>query len=209
MKRFRLFAIVVAASLASACAMQPVRAPIAGDAQEHQLAREQALAARTQWSLQGRVALSNGREGGSGRIGWRQDGARYRVVLDAPITRQGWQLGGDGAHARLDGLAGGPREGDDPARLLFEATRWEIPVTAMAQWVRGARADPSRHGPATITFGSDGRLAGLVQDGWTLAYDDWRPAVGDEPELPGRVEAHRGEARVRLVIDQWGTDPLP
>ena len=202
------FAIVIAVAL-TACTTQPVRAPIAGDPQQHQLAREQALAAQPDWSLQGRVALSNGREGGSGRIDWRQAGARYRVVLDAPITRQGWQLEGDDAHARLDGLAGGPREGDDPARLLFEATHWDIPVTAMAQWVRGARADESRHGPANLVFGADGRLAGLVQDGWNLAYDDWRPTDGAVAELPGRVEATRGNARVRLVIDQWGADPIP
>jgi outer membrane lipoprotein LolB len=208
MKPSRLFAIA-AASLLAACTTQPVRAPVAGDPKQHQIAREQALAAHPDWSLQGRVALSNGHEGGSGRIDWRQAGARYRVVLDAPITRQGWQLEGDDAHARLDGLAGGPREGDDPTRLLFDATHWDIPVAAMAQWVRGARADETRHGPASLTFATDGRLAGLVQDGWTLAYDDWRPAGGAVAELPGRVEATRGKARVRLVIDRWGTDPIP
>ena len=205
----RVFALGFVGLLLASCATQPVRAPIAGDAQQHQLTREQALAAQPRWSLQGRVALSNGRDGGSGRIDWRQDGERYQVVLDAPVTRQGWRLSGDASHARLDGLAGGPREGDDPARLLFETTRWEIPVAAMAAWVRGAPADEARHGPATPAFAPDGRLAGLAQDGWSLAYDDWRPAVADEPEMPGRIEARRGEARVRLVIDQWGAEPLP
>ena len=211
MKRLRAygFALAVMVALLAACTTQPVRAPIAGDAQQHQIARERALIAQARWSLQGRVALSNGREGGSGRIDWRQEGARYRVVLDAPITHQGWQLSGDATHARIDGLAGGPREGDDPARLLFETTHWEIPVMAMIAWVRGTRADQAIHGTAILSFGADGRLAGMVQDGWSLSYDDWRPAGGDQPDLPGRVEARRGEARVRLVIDQWGAEPLP
>ena len=82
-------------------------------------------------------------------------------------------------------------------------------MAAMSDWVRGAPADEARHGPATRAFAADGRLAGLAQDGWILAYDDWRPAAGELPELPGRVEARRGEARVRLVIDQWGAEPLP
>ena len=44
MKPSRLFAIA-AASLLAACTTQPVRAPVAGDPKQHQIAREQALAA--------------------------------------------------------------------------------------------------------------------------------------------------------------------
>jgi len=35
-----------------------------------------------------------------------------------------------------------------------------------------------------------------------VSYDDWRDVGG--LELPGRIEARQGEARVRLVVDEWG-----
>lgn len=194
-----------AALLLSACAARAPRAPLPPLAQppeEHQQRREAVLALQPAWSLQGRVALSNGRDGGSGRIDWRQDGDRYEVSLSAPVTRQSWRISGDGSHARLEGIDGGPLEGDDPSALLRETTRWDIPVTALASWVRGARADAARHGPARLAFGPDGRLATLEQAGWTVTYGAWE--AGTPVDLPQRLEAARDGAKVRLVVDGWG-----
>ena len=190
--------------LLGACAGRAPREalpPLAVAPATHQAQREAALAMRPHWSLQGRVALSNGRDGGSGRIDWQQQGDHYSVALSAPITRQSWRLSGNAGGARLEGLDGGPREGADPARLLREATRWEIPVTALADWVRGLRASAD-HGPARLVFGADGRLARIEQDGWTIDYTAWQ-APGGGAELPVRLNARRGDASVRLVIDRW------
>lgn len=193
--------------LLSACATQSPRTAlpaISGDPEAHQQQRAAALAAVPGWSLEGRVALSNGREGGSGRIDWRQDGTRYEVELSAPVTRQSWRLAGaPGTTVTLEGLDGGPRQGQDAQALLLEATRWDIPVDALAGWVRGVAADPAHHGAATLAFGADGRLASLEQDGWRIAYADWRPATGIKAELPHRLDATRGRSRVRLVVDAW------
>ncbi len=201
--------VALAALLLAACATQPPRTAlpaISGDPQAHQQQRESALASIPAWSLAGRVAVSSGREGGSGRIDWQQDGARYAVELSAPVTRQSWRLRGEpGGTAVLEGLDGGPREGSNAQVLLREATRWEIPVDALAYWVRGAAADAARHGAAARAFGADGRLAALEQDGWRIAYSDWRTAPdAASVELPHRLDATRGEARVRLIVDQWG-----
>jgi outer membrane lipoprotein LolB len=198
--------MAMAALLLAACASQPQRAdlpPIAGDPQAHQQQREAALAMVPAWSLAGRVALSNGRDGGSGRLDWRQDGARYEVALSAPVTRQSWRLSGQPGSAMLEGLEGGPRQGADAEALLRDATRWEIPVDALASWIRGARADKARFGAASLRFGDDGRLSGLEQGGWRIDYGDWRPIPPAATELPHRLNAVRGEARVRLVVDTW------
>jgi outer membrane lipoprotein LolB len=199
---------VVPAALAlllAACAGQPVREspllPPTVAQQQAQAARVALLAAHPRWGLQGRVALSNGREGGSGRIDWSQDGPRYDVALSAPITRQSWRLSGDGQAATLEGLAGGTRSGPDAQALLQDATGWTIPVAALAAWVRGAAAPglPA----ARLHYGLDGRLARLDQAGWTIDYTDWRPDPELGTELPGRLTAVRDAARVRLVVDAW------
>jgi outer membrane lipoprotein LolB len=210
----RTVAIAACGVLLAACAVQPVRtpAPVTGDPGQHQAWRESMLAARTQWSLQGRVAVSNGRDGGSGRIDWRQHGARYEVALSAPVTRQSWRLSGEPGTARLEGIEGGPRSGSDATALLLEATRWEIPVAALASWVRGARASVAQYGAANPRYGPDGRLAQLAQAGWTIDYADWRPvapAASAAPllELPHRLNATRGQATVRLIVDEWGEGP--
>lgn len=202
---------IAAAALLTACVAQPVRQALppaqSAAAEARQIAREDALQRQPAWSLQGRIAVSNGRNGGSGRIDWIQQGRQYDVSLSAPVTRQSWRLVGDASAARLEGLEGGTREGTDAATLLRDATGWEIPVTALVNWVRGARAPGG--GTANATYGLDGRLLRLEQGGWSIVYHWPLPgsdiAVNGLQTLPTRLDARRGEASVRLIVDQWAT----
>ena len=201
----------------AACAIRPVRPGLPPEqlpaAEALQQAREAALRLQPQWSLVGRIAVSNDGKGGSGRIEWRQDGPNFEVSLSAPVTRQSWRLTGTPGDARLEGLEGGVRQGADARALLLLATGWDIPVVALADWVRGMRTpgpQSARPGseqiesaqlePAQLQYGVDGRPAQIVQGGWQIDYT-W-PA-DRAATLPARVDARRGEARVRLIIDHW------
>ncbi len=154
------------------------------------------------WSLSGRIAVSNGRDGGSGRIDWQQQAGRYVISLSAPVTRQSWRLTVDAAGARLDGIKGGPRESADVEILLREATGWEIPVGALNNWMRGIGAAGHEYGPAKVTYGSGNLPVRLEQAGWSVEYADWAP-VPNGPALPTRLVAVQGQAKVRLVMDVW------
>lgn len=187
--------IAGALSLMAACAPVATR-PAAvgnGDAQD---ARERSLATVRDWSFSGRVAVSQAGEGGSARIDWTQHGADFDIRLAAPVTRQSWRLSRRGGHARLEGLEGGPREGDDAEALLHEATGWQLPVDTLAAWVRGVRAGPD----ASLSSDPQGRPALIGEQGWTVEYRDWDSGA---PALPLRVFARKDPASVRLVIDRW------
>lgn len=197
--------IMLALALLAACAGRPLRQsplhPATEAEQAAQAARSAMLAAHPRWTLQGRVALSNGRDGGSGRIDWNQDGIGYTVALSAPITRQSWRLVGGADGATLEGLGDGDRHGSDAQALLRDATGWTIPVDALASWVRGAAAPDLP--AARLQYGLDGRLARIEQAGWTIDYAAWQSQPAFGTELPGRLTAVRDQARVRLVVDAW------
>lgn len=186
--------LVVLACLVG-CAPLPPR-PDQQGLLDRQAAREATLAKIGDWSFAGRIAVSQGGNGGSGRIEWRQHGQDFDIRLSAPITRQTWRLTRSGGRVLLEGMAGGPREGDDAEAMLATATGWRIPVGLMTDWVRGVRAD----GGAQLEFAPDGMPATLRQAGWTVTYRDWTP---DATPLPSKVFADFGDARVRLAIEQW------
>jgi len=160
------------------------------------------------WGFTGRAAIENAGRGGSGRIEWRQDDARhYQIALSAPITRQSWRLIGDlhSESGRIEGLEGGPREGEDAESLLQETTGWQVPLQQIGDWVRGMPAGPY---PLTaIDYDAEGRPARFEQAGWTVRYTGWRPGAAGGPDLPAKIEAETagdaGRARVRLVIEDW------
>lgn len=192
-------ALVWVAVLASlvACSARPTRVPPPDAAlQSAQAAREQALEARDRWSLEGRVAVRNGKDGGSGQLRWDVDGQHVELSLSAPVGGQAWRLQARPGAARLDGLEGGPLEAADADRLLHEALDWNIPLAGLSRWVRGMRS-----GDAALRFDADGLPASLRVDGWRIEYRGW--TAHDGIPLPRRIDAERGEQRLRLVVSAW------
>lgn len=205
-------AAALALALSACVSMDARKAPpapavvetVSPAAQQAEDARVAALRAQPDWGFQGRVGVSKGRNGGNGRIDWRQQARQYVVELSAPVTRQSWTLTGD-THdegGRLDGLEGGPREGDDAQQLLLEATGWDIPVNQLPDWVRGLVADDAAQAEQVERDG-EGRPRRVRQMGWDIQYLDWYPPQNGQPGLPRRMEAVNGDAKVRVLVDSW------
>ncbi len=178
---------------------------LVGEALAEKIAEREAwLAQSSVWSFSGRAAIRKGTQGGSGRLEWSQhDERRYSIALSAPVTRQSWRLDGDlhSESGRLEGLDGGPREGEFAEELLREATGWDVPLQQLGRWVRGAPA--SEYPVESVDYDAQGRPTQLRQAGWTVRYTAWRAGPIGQPDLPAQIEAESGDARVRLVIEDW------
>lgn len=165
---------------------------------EAQAAREAALSGHDHWTLSGRLAVSNGSDGGSGSLTWRQDGQRYDFTMRAPVTGRSFRLSGGPDGAVLEGLDQGPMRDADAEALMARALGWQVPLRDLRAWVLGLRADG---GPAQLDFGADGLPSLLQQDGWKVEYRDWY--ADRTPALPRKVFAERPPYRVRLSIESW------
>ncbi len=185
--------------LLGACARTPIRRNADAGLLAQQAARETLLAAAPDWSLSGRIAVSDGHDGGSGRIDWTQHGSDFDIRLSAPITRQSWRLSKQGSLVRLEGLDGGPREGTDAQTLLQQAVGWVVPVDALSAWVRGARGTA----PSILQFDTVGLPSLLDQHGWAVEYRTW--TTDTQPPLPKKIFAAQGASHVRLQVDRWGS----
>ena len=188
-------------------ARKPVAPVDAAAAEAAQLRREELLAGENRWSLTGRIAISNGKDGGSGRIEWVNDDESLTVELSAPITRQTWRLTVTEAAPWCIEDQAGKRCGADPGQLLRETTGWDIPVASLGDWLRGMRTDA----PVTaIRYDEAGRLGHLQQSGWSIDYR-WPVAGGavTSPalEMPTRIDATKGQAKVKLIVDAWHRSP--
>jgi outer membrane lipoprotein LolB len=193
-------AVVVAALLLGACAAQQHKASrpdAAGLAA--QVLRETTLERRADWSLRGRLGVSDGHDSGSGSLEWIQKTSAFRFSVHAPVTGKTWVLSGDSGSARLDGLREQAVEGGDAGLLLERELGWKVPVSELRYWARGERAP----GAASVEFRDDGLPAVIVQGGWTVRYLDYD--LAQDPPLPSKVFATRGDYKVRLAIREWGS----
>jgi outer membrane lipoprotein LolB len=190
---------VLAAVLLSACAPTARLAIPASDAGAD--ARAAQLEALPRWALAGRIAVSDGREGGSGRIDWAQDGESFDISVRAPVAGGSWRLSGDRSLAQLDGVREQPLRDRDAEALLARELGWHLPMAQVADWVRGLPADPAR---ARIEAGADGLPAVLHEAGWTVEYRDWTAVAG--LAMPRRLVARRAPFEVRIAVQRWVFD---
>ena len=197
LRRILLLSMIL---IVAACVPPPVRRAPDAALLQAQAAREAALAAHPDWSLSGHIAISDGMDGGSGRIDWKQHGTDFDIHLSAPVTRQSWRLVREAGRVRLEGLEGGTLEGTDAEALLYQALGWMVPVDALASWARGARASSD----AQLAFGADSLPSLLTEDGWSVEYRAWD--AGGDPPRPKKVFAAQGESKVRLSVDRWGDE---
>jgi len=148
------------------------------------------------WLLEGRLAISNGKDSGSGRIDWRQEGTHYDFRLRAPVSGQNWQLLGDDTGCQLQGLHAEPVLAASPEELLRRELGWELPVDAMRSWLFGEGG-----AGATIERNEAGDPIRMTDAGWTIEYRDWQ--AQDGRSMPKRVIARRAPFQVRLAVTRW------
>ncbi|GAB2566706.1 outer membrane lipoprotein LolB [Dyella jejuensis] len=193
-----IFASLATLPLAACAPRQLVRHQ--GDAASltQQEARERQLAGADHWTLQGRIFISNGEDGGTLNVTWTQHGGHYEFILSKPITGQSYRLAGDPQGAELDGLDGGPRHGPDAEALMRRALGWEVPIEALRAWVLGVRAQGS---DARLSFGENRLPSELQQAGWTVSYPAWDTTR--QPALPAKVFADKPPYKVKLSIASW------
>ncbi|HEX7915192.1 outer membrane lipoprotein LolB [Rudaea sp.] len=200
MRTLRLLLSVALVSMLAACAPMRVKQNAATpEALAAQDAREAALAGKSRWTLEARIAVS-GANGGSGDLTWRQDGDAYSFSVRGANGRT-LRLSGDADHAVLEGVDAQAEVGRDPQTLLRERLGAEVPFAALRRWALGLRVAGD---PAQMQFGEKELPAQLVQGGWTVEYLDWFDDLS--PPLPKKVFATRGKDKVRLVIQSWSFD---
>ncbi|HEV2681709.1 MAG TPA: lipoprotein insertase outer membrane protein LolB [Rhodanobacter sp.] len=197
MRRYLRFLAVALPLLLAAC-VPAVRMKGDTGLLNAQVQREQTLAHADHWLLQGRLGVSDGKDGGSGSFSWTQNGDQYEFVLRAPITGKSFRLSGGPDGALLEGLEPGPLRGPDAEALMRKALGWEVPLRDLRAWVLGLRADS---GPAELSFGADRMPSLLQQDGWAVDYREWDDTR--QPPLPKKVYAEKLPYKVKLSIESW------
>jgi len=177
--------------------------PAFEQAAEQRLSRyESASFAQPNFSLRGRIGVSNGKDAGSAQFVWEQEDQRFDFTLEVSITGKRYALRGREGAVELVDAEGQVRTGFNAEQLLLEATGWRVPVAELRYWIRATRAPGAQ---ARLKFAQDGRLLQLRQSGWLVEYQRWQ----DDSVLPVplKMQASSGKNRVRVVIREWRSVP--
>jgi outer membrane lipoprotein LolB len=161
-------------------------------------ARAAAIALHERWTLDGKLAISDGDDGGSGNLEWRTRPGLSELDFRGALGRGAWQLDIQPGRSVLNLADGGSWEATEVSILVRQHVGWDVPVDALSWWVRGLTA-PGRFSKRSLD--DDGRLTLLSQQGWKVEYQRYREFSG--VALPTKLEARKGKRQVKLVMRNW------
>lgn len=190
--------LLIAALLMQACSTAP-RVPGSDGARVALYeSRAAELAEVSGWTLQGRLAIRNADDGGSGSLRWREGPDGSRMDFHGTLGRGAWRLDADGAGAELELADGSLYRAETVSELVRDQLGWDIPVDALAWWVLGLEAPGD---PYSRRLGEDGTLEFLSQDGWDIEFGRYRDFGG--VSLPLKLEARQADRTVKLAVRDW------
>lgn len=190
----RYFFLLLALGWLAGCAVQPPL-DISGTPD---LALQKRLAATNRWHFTGKLAVRTPQQSESAQVLWQQDADSYDIRLAGPAGLKATHIYGKPGDANFeqgDHLA----SADSVEALSEQLVGWPLPAAELTWWLRGIPASSERI--QSIGYTTEGWLAYLVQDGWTIHFSNHERAGG--LVLPGRIEAVRDDVKIILVIKEW------
>lgn len=189
-----LFLLLVAAVLQACAARRGLQLPALTDWE----VRRTVLETVDRWEFRGRIGVSAGDEGFSGKLHWQQDGDDFRATVSGPLGIGTISIESDGKRITLTDKRGEVTELRDAELDLQLRYGWTIPLESLRFWALGI-PDPSVE--ATLQFNDGGMLDRIEQRNWVVAITQYSDG-GGQP-MPRRITAVNEDAKVRLVLDRW------
>ena len=157
-----------------------------------------ALQAVTAFELDGRLAATNGVDGFSAGLRWRQDHDTATLDLSAPLGFGAAHIEQSADDLKVTSSRGVTLQQAAASEELAATLGFEPPLRSLRYWVLGA-SDPTFASQETID--DQQRLTHLEQDGWQIDYEQYT-AVGGQ-WLPQRLTVTRQSLRLKLVVNSW------
>jgi outer membrane lipoprotein LolB len=188
-------------SLVSGCTTTPSRStdPAAELAYQQ---RADLLLAMGEWRLSGKLAASNGKDGGSGNFSWQKTGDVTFMSFRGALGKGAWELEAREGFAALRLADGRTYSAGSVAQLVSSHLQVKIPVDALSWWVLGL-ARPN--GWEDRELDEAGRITYLQQFGWKVDFSAYREQ--QQVWLPGKLVARNRENTIKLVISDWAVAP--
>lgn len=160
-----------------------------------------ALAAQSPFAFNGRVAAKYDGERSSVGVRWTHRGVEDDILLLAPLGRTVARIHSDATSVDLQ-TSTGYSIAHNAEALTEQVLGWPLPMSGMRYWVLGL---PAPEGIVDIERAANGQLSVLRQHGWEIHY--LRYALDTPDSLPLQLVLQRNNIEIKLLIDEWESQP--
>lgn len=195
--------LIISALLLTQCAAPPSKPIDTFNAKQHAVPawdkHHAALKALDTWQAKGRLAASNGKEGGSAAFDWQQHDHDYQIKFMGAFGAGSAVLTGSPNLITLQDSQGKVKQAKTPEALMKDSVGWHIPLSGLQYWAKGMPI-PNQPSPI-LKVDHAGNLIYLSQLGWDIEYSGYR--LEQAIALPGKINLTNNQLKVKLVMKQW------
>ncbi|MCF6289178.1 MAG: lipoprotein insertase outer membrane protein LolB [Proteobacteria bacterium] len=146
------------------------------------------------WSFNGKMAINDGKNNGSGRIIWEVKHNSSKAQFKAPLGQGSWTIIETPFDAKLKSSRKGESSARDAKTLIAREIGWEFPWDSLKYWVRGYQTGQILSPHLTLP-------SSINDNGWIINYQKWmNTSIGP---LPKKIKATKDNYSVKLVIYDW------
>lgn len=160
-----------------------------------------AQAEQASFAFNGRVATLHEGKRTSAGVRWTHHNEEDEILLLAPLGQTVARIHGDVRGVTLE-ASGKSYAAQDAETLTEQVLGWHLPMSGLRYWVL---ALPAPGGTADIELAANGQMSLLRQDGWEIRY--LRYALETPDSLPLRLTLQREGMEIKLLIDEWESQP--
>lgn len=151
--------------------------------------------------LVGRISAQDGERSANGRLEWQHTPDSDEWLLFNPLGQLAAKLTSDAGMAILQTADGQVFEDRSVQHMLATLLGLSAPMGELAHWVQAVPAQTGR----VLAMDEYGRPTRVSDSGWIIDYLQYAQPGPDS--TPRRIDAHYGQARIRLIIDDWSVTP--
>ncbi|MBS0357387.1 MAG: outer membrane lipoprotein LolB [Proteobacteria bacterium] len=188
----RILAASLLPLILGACAIQSVAPPAAAKAPE-----APSMAALPRFEIDGRLQVRDGDKTAAVGVEWMHAEEGDEWLFSGPLGQGVARIRSDPGGARMT-LADGRRvEAASAAELAERLFDVQAPFAQLPRWVTARLPG----GAEVRELDAAGRPLRVIDQGWTVEYLEYTD--DDRAALPRKIDIHRGDTRLRLIIDTW------
>lgn len=171
-------------------------------------AHRDAVLAKTDWQLDGRLNVRQPNQSDTVNLNWTQQAQNFDITLSSTVLGLGTtRVSGNDSGLVLAKAGEVPVTLPNLQALTHDYLNFEFPAANLLYWVRGL---PVPGAAATTGFDSNNLLVTLTQRDtsgrrWQLTYD--RYAVVDGFPMPGRIRLAADDLQLTFLVREWRFGP--
>jgi len=152
-----------------------------------------------QFSLKGRLGITTAPKNYSARLAWQHMPEKDNIDIYSPIGGKVANIVKTSKQVTLTDNGNEMTTAQDAESLTEKTIGFRLPLTGLSSWILGKPSDTGLVN--VVTWGVNGRINTLQQNGWDIKYKDYTDNAGYF--LPKKVTLRSDEMTIKLIIEKW------